>query len=163
MLGIERFMASAMSVVRIVPDAPTIMPPTIRATLSSAMPAAAAESPVRAFSREMTTGMSAPPMGSTTMLPSTAAATRIRMNRPSLSEPAAMATAAPTATVSRARFTSCWPGRTIGLPGISSCSLPKAMLEPQKEIEPTMAANRIGTSVSSSGLPPRSSASRYST
>ena len=37
------------------------------------------------------------------------------------------------------------------------------MIEPQKEIEPMIAANSIGISVSSSGLPPSSSASRYST
>ena len=59
--------------VRIEPEAPTSMPPTISATLSSAMPAAAADSPVKAFSSEITTGMSAPPIGSTNMLPSTAA------------------------------------------------------------------------------------------
>ena len=83
MFGIERFMASAIRLVRIVPEAPTMMPPTISAVLSSAMPAAAADRPVSAFSSEITTGMSAPPIGSTTMLPSIAAATRIRMNRPS--------------------------------------------------------------------------------
>ena len=37
------------------------------------------------------------------------------------------------------------------------------MFEPQNEIEPMIAANRIGISASSSGLPPTSSASRYST
>ena len=103
MLAIERFIASAIRLVRIEPEAPTSVPPTISATLSSAMPAAAAESPVNAFSSEITTGMSAPPIGSTNMLPSTAAATRIRTNRPSDSEPAAIATAEPTATSSSAR------------------------------------------------------------
>ena len=76
------------------------MPPTISATLSSAMPAAAAERPVKAFSSEITTGMSAPPIGSTNMLPSSAAATRSTMNSPSDSVPAAIATAQPTATIS---------------------------------------------------------------
>ena len=47
---------------------------------------------------------------------------------------------------------------------MTSCSLPNAMLEPQNEIEPTIAAKRIGISCSSSGFPPVcSSASRYST
>ena len=139
------------------------MPPTISATLSSAMPAAAAERPVRAFSSEITTGMSAPPMGSTTMLPSTAAASRIRRNSPSLSAPAAIATAAPTATSSSARFTNCCAGSTIGLPGRISCSLANAMLRPQNETEPMIAAKRIGMRVSSAGLPPWARASRYST
>ena len=58
------------------------MPATIRATLSSAMPAAAAESPVNAFSSEITTGMSAPPIGSTNRLPRRPAAIRTAMKRP---------------------------------------------------------------------------------
>ena len=41
-LAIERFIASAICLVRIEPDAPTSMPATISAVLSSAMPAAAA-------------------------------------------------------------------------------------------------------------------------
>ena len=41
------------------------MPATIIAVLSSATPVAAADRPVKAFSSEMTTGMSAPPIGST--------------------------------------------------------------------------------------------------
>ena len=75
MFAIERFMASAIRLVRIEPEAPTIMPPTISATLSSAMPAAAADRPVKALSSEITTGMSAPPIGSTNMLPRIAALT----------------------------------------------------------------------------------------
>ena len=62
------------------PDAPTIMPATISAGLFSAMPVAAADSPVNAFSSEMTTGMSAPPIGSTTALPSSAATISMPMN-----------------------------------------------------------------------------------
>ena len=79
MFGIERFMAVAISIVRMVPDDPTRVPATISAVLSSAMPAAAAESPVKALSSEMTTGMSAPPIGNTTIVPSAAATTSIRM------------------------------------------------------------------------------------
>ena len=83
MLATERFIAVAISIVRIVPEEPTRVPATIRATLSSAKPAAAAERPVAAFSSEITTGMSAPPIGSTTRLPSSAAAISTTMNRPS--------------------------------------------------------------------------------
>ena len=74
----ERFIALAIRLVRIEPDAPTIMPATIMAVLFSASPAAAADSPVSAFSSEMTTGMSAPPIGSTTIRPSTAASSSSR-------------------------------------------------------------------------------------
>ncbi len=65
----ERFIALAIRLVRIEPDAPTIMPATIIAVLFSAKPAAAADNPVIALSSEMTTGMSAPPIGSTTNKP----------------------------------------------------------------------------------------------
>ena len=77
--GIERFIAVAMRFVRIVPDAPTIIPATISAVLSSAIPVAAAERPVNAFRSEITTGMSAPPIGRTTALPSSAAQISIPM------------------------------------------------------------------------------------
>ena len=56
------------------------MPATISAVLSSAMPAAAALRPVKALSVEMTTGMSAPPIGSTASTPSAPAASRISQN-----------------------------------------------------------------------------------
>ena len=75
--GTERFIALAIRFVRIDPDAPTIIPATIIAVLFSAIPMAAADSPVNAFNKEITTGMSAPPIGSTTMFPSSAAANRI--------------------------------------------------------------------------------------
>ena len=61
----ERFMASAMSLVRIAPEAPTRAPATIRMTLPTTKPAIATALPVKALSSEMTTGMSAPPIGRT--------------------------------------------------------------------------------------------------
>ena len=65
MLAIERFMASAMSLVRMPPDAPTRAPAMISTGLSITKPAIAAAVPVNELSSEMTTGMSAPPMGRT--------------------------------------------------------------------------------------------------
>ena len=139
-------MAWAIRLVRIEPEAPTIMPATISAVLFSATPVAAALRPVNALSSEMTTGMSAPPIGSTTKLPSTAAASSSTIMRISASEPAddrhraghrdeqqrevehLLRAARPT---------------VIGRPGRISCSLPKAMFEPQKETEPTIAAKRL--------------------
>ena len=132
------------------------MPATISATLSRAKPAAAAESPVKALSSEITTGMSAPPIGSTTRLPSRAAAIRIAMKIPwdgSLLL-TAMSTQAATMPISSRALTTCWPGTFSGRVGITSCSLPKAMFEPQKETEPTTAANRVGIRVSSGIAPP---------
>ena len=106
-LPIERFMASAIWRVRIEPDAPTSMPPTISAVLSSARPAAAADSPVKAFSVEITTGMSAPPIGSTASTPSAPAASSISQNSNSDSVPAAMTTASATAATASAPLTAC--------------------------------------------------------
>ena len=69
MFRIERFMASAMSLVRMPPEAPTRAPAMIRTGLPMTKPAIAAAVPVNELSSEMTTGMSAPPMGSTIVTP----------------------------------------------------------------------------------------------
>lgn len=138
----ERFIAFAMRFVRIEPDAPTIMPATMSAVLSSARPIAAADNPVNALSREITTGMSAPPIGSTTIKPSTAAASSSTIISTSASTPAITATAQPTAASSSTMFNGCCSARSvIGRPGRISCSFPNAISEPQKEIEPMSAAN----------------------
>ncbi len=55
------------------PDAPTSIPLTISTLLCRTKPVAAAASPVNAFSSEMTTGMSAPPIGSTNSTPNKSA------------------------------------------------------------------------------------------
>jgi len=68
---IERFIARPIMSVSKVPDAPTSMPLTIRTLFSSSKPPSATASPVNAFSSEMTTGMSAPPIGSTKSTPKT--------------------------------------------------------------------------------------------
>ncbi len=147
--GWSRFIALAIRLVRIEPDAPTIMPATIIAVLLSAKPAAAADNPVSALSSEMTTGMSAPPIGSTTIRPSTPAA----ISRPTIHHsdapplpgaPSPIATAAATAPTSSTRLRRLLQGLAeyrSGWPGRISCSLPNAMIEPQNEIEPMIAAN----------------------
>ena len=66
-------MASAISLVRIAPEAPTSAPAMIRTGLPSTKPAIATAVPVNAFSRQMTTGMSAPPIGRTIVTPKTSA------------------------------------------------------------------------------------------
>ncbi len=65
----ERFMASVIWKVRISPAAPTSAPPMIRGFDSMTNPAADAASPEKELRREMTTGMSAPPMGITERIP----------------------------------------------------------------------------------------------
>jgi len=53
-----------------VPEAPTNVPATMSSVLLSVNPDAATARPVKAFKSEMSTGVSAPPMGSTKMAPS---------------------------------------------------------------------------------------------
>ena len=57
------------------PEAPTSVPATISRSLSSTKPDAATARPVNEFSSEISTGTSAPPMGSTKITPSTSAST----------------------------------------------------------------------------------------
>ena len=152
MFAIERFIASAIRRVRIVPEAPTMMPATISAELSSAIPAAAADRPVNAFSSEITTGMSAPPIGSTNRLPSSAPATRIPTTKSHCGSVPAVAMMIARddrdreqAEVDEQLARAAW----IGRPGRISWSLPKAMFEPQNETEPTIAENSDGIAISS--------------
>src|SRR5690606_17362268 len=70
----ERFMASHMIFVRMMPDAPTSAPLTMSTLLPSTNPVIAAAMPENEFSSEMTTGMSAPPIGMTNSTPMTSAA-----------------------------------------------------------------------------------------
>ena len=66
-------MAELISRVRMIPEAPTSVPATIRRSLSSTNPDAATARPVNEFNNEISTGTSAPPMGSTKITPSTRA------------------------------------------------------------------------------------------
>ena len=109
-------MAFDMSRVRIVPDAPTSVPATISSWLFSVNPAIATASPVYAFSSEITTGMSAPPIGITRATPKTRARsvmTAIKSIGSIANDPAI----APPSTTSESNavaaamppVTSCWP------------------------------------------------------
>jgi len=73
----ERFMAFDMSRVRMVPEAPTSVPATMRSWFPRVKPAIATARPVYAFRSEITTGMSAPPMGNTSATPNTRASSVI--------------------------------------------------------------------------------------
>ena len=69
MLGSDRPMAWLIMRVSSVPEAPTSVPATMSSVLSRVNPEAATARPVKALSREMSTGVSAPPMGSTKIAP----------------------------------------------------------------------------------------------
>ncbi len=81
-LASERFIALLISWVRMAPLAPTSAPATMSTLLPSTKPVIAAAVPVKLLSMEMITGMSAPPMGSTKVTPSTIASTTKRASRP---------------------------------------------------------------------------------
>ena len=69
-----------MSSVNSVPEEPTSVPATTMARLLMAKPSAATARPVNEFKSEMTTGMSAPPMGMTIAMPKNSASKNITMN-----------------------------------------------------------------------------------
>ncbi len=66
----ERFIALDIILVSTVPEAPTKEPTTMSKWFSKTKPVIAAAKPENAFSSEMTTGMSAPPIGRTIRTPS---------------------------------------------------------------------------------------------
>ena len=116
-------MASAINLVRMPPEAPTSAPAMIRTGLPTTKPAIAAAVPVNELSSEMTTGMSAPPMGSTSVMPKISAASTIKPSTAiwssavSTSNPAAARTRMirpATATSAVRAVTSREPGKMIG-------------------------------------------------
>ena len=76
-------MARPISCVSSVPDAPTSVPAMISRSLCSTKPVAAAARPVNELSSEITTGMSAPPIGSTKSTPSSSASAPAATSRAS--------------------------------------------------------------------------------
>ena len=69
----------ALDIIRVsrMPEAPTRVPAMISRLLLSVKPEAATARPVNEFSSEISTGTSAPPMGSTKMTPSTSDSTAV--------------------------------------------------------------------------------------
>ena len=119
MFLIDRFMASAMSLVRIAPDAPTRAPAMMSTGLPRTKPAIAAAVPVNEFRRLMTTGMSAPPMGRTRVIPKISPARTTTPSSARVAELLRRAPAAPrmSATVPRTAMTASaivtsWPPGT---------------------------------------------------
>ena len=125
------------------------------AKLCRVKPLAATASPVNALSSDITTGMSAPPMGSTNATPSTSARTISEMNENGTEATARTAIAKPRIAAASTPFTSCWPGYVMGVPVISSCSLAKATMLPANEMDPMMMVNTLGKASAIAGLRPK--------
>ena len=109
-------------------------------------PAIATAVPVNAFSSEMTTGMSAPPIGSTIITPNASEASTTMSSAGRLGV-LNMKAAVPTATTARARLTRRAPLKMIGWPGIAPCSLPAAMIDPENVTEPMSTSSTVNTEV----------------
>ena len=108
-LGSERPMALLIRRVSRMPDAPTRVPAMISRLLSRVKPDAATARPVKEFNSEMSTGTSAPPMGSTKMTPSTRDSTAVTTSSGTL-EVTSVATARPTMATPTTALMTCWAG-----------------------------------------------------
>ena len=128
----------------------------MRTVESRTKPVADAARPVNAFRSEITTGMSAPPIGSTNMTPKTSASRISATIAHCSSSPATIATPSAAAPPTISTLTTFWPGKTIGRPLTSSCSFANATSEPANEIEP-MSAESATESASSQTSTPSSS------
>ena len=137
-LASERFMALAMSCVSSVPAEPTTVPAMIIAALSSTKPSKATARPVSALYSEMTTGMSAPPMGSVMAMPNSSASPKI-IDTCSGSAPWCSTTMTPTASEPRNSrpLTNFWPPKRSVLL-MTPCSLAQAIKLPLNEMAPMM-------------------------
>src|SRR5678815_1308240 len=82
-----RFIALHINTVRIVPALPTRIPPVSMTWLSYKNPPQAAAIPVNEFNNEITTGISAPPIGMTNNTPYTREDANTTQINPSLHDP----------------------------------------------------------------------------
>ncbi len=153
-LATERFMALHMMSVRIMPLAPTKAPATISRLFCTINPEAQAAMPEYEFNRQITTGMSAPPIGITNMIPrASARADTIPRYNSALGADVLRANKMPSSRVvpTTAEVTICWPVYMMGLPEMNfSSSLAQAMREPEKVMAPI-------TAVSHKMAPPKTS------
>ena len=136
----------------------------MRTGLSMTKPAIAAAVPVNALRSEITTGMSAPPIGRTIVTPKTSAEpmmarrTRSATIGSSFTVPVALKTSPSvprSATSPRTTVRIRDPGKRIGFPLMTPWSLPEAMSEPLNVTDP-MTTPRTTKSVVETLAPPAS-------
>ena len=145
MEAIERFIALPISTLSIVPAEPTRAPATIMMVLPSANPAIATAIPVQALSSEITTGMSAPPMGRTTSNPTDSADTTRTASGAMPSGVSTDQITARSATATAVASSIRCAGSRIGLPDTKPCSFPAAMSEPVTVTDPIRIPSAVGT------------------
>ena len=146
MLPIDRFIASAISLVRMPPEAPTSAPAMISAQFWMTNPAIATAVPVNALSSEITTGMSAPPIGSTISTPNASEASTTSSSAGRLAV-VSMYAAEPSATTISARLIARPPLISTGEPVMRPWSLPAAISDPVNVTEPMSTSSTVKTVV----------------
>jgi hypothetical protein len=126
----------------------------IRTVAPRTNPAIATAMPVKALSSEITTGMSAPPIGSTMVTPNTSAARQVTTRAIRLLGSTTSHTMPATnATASRA-LSARIPGNVTGLPETTPCSLPAAINEPVKVTPPMVMSSPAVSAAVVSIAPP---------
>ncbi len=109
MLGSERPMAVLIIRVNSMPEAPTKVPATTSRFELSVNPDAATARPVKALSSEISTGTSAPPIGSTKMTPRiNASASRTQMS--AVDDVIRIASTMPRLATPTTALIICWAG-----------------------------------------------------
>ena len=150
----ERPIASAISRVNIVPEAPTNVPATINKVDCNTYPLAATVKPVNAFNNEITIGTSAPPTGSTKSTPK-------RSERPAITKSGVLPPelivqpAVPSTPARVAAIRNLPPGNTTGRVVINSCNFKKVITEPENEVQPTTTVNTVATTSATLASLPR--------
>ena len=104
----ERFIARHMMIERIRPDDPSSAPAVMSSLFSSTNPIATADSPAYEFNSEITVGMSAPPIGSTSSTPNNSDSTMTIGNSHEVSGRNTSTIAITIATPSRPRLMTFW-------------------------------------------------------
>src|SRR5919106_1068600 len=162
MLASDRFIALDISAVRMKPAAPTSEPEIISTLLLSPQPWPAAASPEYALSNEITTGISAPPIGITSLIPS-------RQETPVNHQYGAddvghrtSQTLSATQINTSPPLIACRPGSRTGRSSMRLCSLPNATALPVNATPPMRAesaAETVNWMLISSTNPPLSASS----
>ena len=117
-------------------------------------PAAAAAQPEELLSIDTTTGMSAPPMPMTRWRPISPATPVIASSQiNALASSVTNITPKTTQAITIARLSACRAGSISGLPEMLPRSLPNAMIEPVKVIEPMNTSRKISISWISLSVP----------
>src|SRR4029079_15915760 len=140
----ERFIPLHMMYERIAPEEPTSAPVMISAELPSVKPMPAAGHPEYEVSIEITTRMSAPPIGTMISTPNRNAASASSQNAKWLSVRTDQTTIRQIATNS-ARLMTWRSGKRIGAPLMRADNFRNAMTEPVKVIAPIAAPSDIST------------------